>query len=245
MAKMASIAVQNLENLLKDKRLGSTLGRLREVPRLLSSGVPALDRVLGGGWCRGAMSEVIGRRSSGRTEVALRTLAEATRHGQVVAFIDTCDRLDPRAAVARGVDLDAVLWVRGAPLTVEMARPPLIEHAVKHAVRACDLVLRAGGFGVVVLDLADIPMRRIQSLPAITWLRLGHTTEGQDTLCLLVGDAPIGRSALGASVEVRGRTNWTGTSSQSRRCGGVTSTFTVRAARMPLPLGDRVRGVSA
>jgi hypothetical protein len=138
------------------------------------------------------------------------------------------------------VVLASVLWVRGAPLTVETARPPLIERVVKQAVRACDLVLRAGGFGVVVLDVADIPPRRVQDLPAITWLRLGHTTEGQDTVCLLIGDKPIGRSAMGASVEVTGRPVWTGTSPQSRRFAGVAQTFRVRAARMRLPLGDRV-----
>jgi hypothetical protein len=236
---MPSITVRNLQNLLQSKQLGSTLGRVREVPRLSSTGVAALDQALGGGWCRGAMSELVGARSSGRSGVVLRTLAAATQHGHVVALIDACDRFDPRVAESCGVALNAVLWVRGAPLTVETARPPLIERAVKQAVRACDLVLRAGGFGVVVLDLADVPPRRVQDLPAITWLRLGHTTEGHDTVCLLVGDKPIGRSAMGASVEVTARPVWTGTSPQSRRFAGVTQTFTVRAARMQLPLGDR------
>jgi recombination protein RecA len=238
---MPSVAVKNLENLLQDKRLGGTLGRVREVPRLSSTGVSALDQMLGGGWCRGAMSELIGPRSSGRTDVVLRTLAAATAQGQVVALIDTCDRFDPRAAEARGVALDALLWVRGAPLTIETARPPLIERAVKQAVRACDLVLRAGGFGIVVLDLADVPPRRVQDLPAITWLRLGHTTEGHDTVCLLIGDKPIARSAMGASVDVAARPVWTGSSPQSRLFAGVAQRFTVRAARMQLPLGDRAR----
>src|SRR5690349_6687500 len=106
-ANMASIAVKNLENLLQDKRLGGTLGRVREVPRLSSTGVASLDQMLGGGWCRGAMSELVGARSSGRTDVMLRTLAMATAQGQVAALIDACDRFDPRAAEARGVALDA------------------------------------------------------------------------------------------------------------------------------------------
>lgn len=229
---MASVAVKTLELLLQGKQFGGTLGRIQEVPRLASSGVSALDQALGGGWRRGAMSELVGRRSSGRTDVVCRTLAEATRQGQVVALVDAFDRFDPRAAVAAGVRLASVLWVRGAAVTAEMARPTVIDHLVKQAVRAGDLIVRAGGFGVVVIDLADVPPRRVQALPAITWLRLAHTTEGHDTVCLLVGETPMGRSALGVSVEVAGTPVWTGSSPQSRRLASVQPTFTVRAARL-------------
>jgi hypothetical protein len=232
---MTSIAVKHLESLLQSKKFGGTLGRIQEVPRLTSSGVPALDQALGGGWRRGAMSELVGRRSSGRTEVVRRTLAEATRQGQVVALVDALDRFDPEAAAAAGVRLASVLWVRGASITAEIARPVVIDQAVKQAVRAGDLIVRAGGFGVVVIDLADVPPRRLQALPAITWLRLAHTIEGRDTVGVLVGDAPMGRSALGVSVEVAARPAWTGTSLQSRRLVGLTQTFSVRAARQVWP----------
>lgn len=235
---MVSAAVKNLENLLQGRQLGGTLGRLSEVPRLMPTGVPALDRILGGGWPAGAVSELIGRRSSGRSSVALRTLAETTRHGRVAAFIDALDRFDPRIAEAAGVDLAFVLWVRGAPVTVEMARPPVIDQAIRHAVRAADLVIRAGGFGTVVLDLADVPPRRLQALPSITWLRLAHTVEGQDTVCLLVGDAPMARSAWGVSVEIAARPSWAGQSAQSRRFAGFKETFTIRSAHTrPGPVG--------
>jgi hypothetical protein len=228
---MASISVQNLEDLLHAKRLGGTLGRLHLAPRLTSTGLAALDRKLGGGWRRGALSELVGSRSSGRTSLMLHTLTEATREGQVVALVDALDRFDPRVAEAWGIRLEAMLWVRGAPITVEMAQPALIDRVIKQAVRAGDLILRAGGFGVVVIDLADVPPRRVQALPAITWLRLAHTAEGQDTVCLLIGGSPMGRSALGVSVEVTARPVWTGTSAQSRRLSGFTPAFDVRAAR--------------
>jgi hypothetical protein len=227
---MASVAVKNLENMLQARKLGSTLGRLRETSRVMSTGLPGLDQLLGGGWRVGAVSELIGRRSSGRATLIVRTLAEATRQGRVAALIDALDRFDPRSAEALGVDLASLLWVRGAPISVEMARPPVIDQAIRHAVRAVDLVMRAGGFGTVVLDLADVPPRRLQALPAITWLRLAHTTEGRDTVCLLVGDAPMGRSAWGVSVEVTARPQWTGHSPQSRRFAGFMQAFTVRAA---------------
>lgn len=241
---MASSAVQTLEALLQGKKLGSTLGRLREQPRQIPTGVPALDREIGGGWRLGTMSELVGRRGSGRTSVVLRTLAAATRVGQVVALVDTLDRFDPAQAEVAGVDLEAVLWVRGAPVMAETARPPVVEQAVKQAIRACDLILRAGGFTVVVLDLADVAPRRVQAVPAISWLRLAHNTEGRDTVCLLTGESPMGRSANGVSVLTEARPIWTGTSAQSRRLAGLTPTFRVRAglevARRHEPVAARL-----
>lgn len=225
---MLSSAVQTLEALLHSKKLGSTLGRLREQPRVVSSGNAALDHVLGGGWQVGTLSELVGSRSSGRTAVVLQTLATATGNGQVVALVDTFDRFDPARAADAGVDLNAVLWVRGAPLVAEMAKPALVEQAIKHAVRACDLILRAGGFAIVVLDLADVSPRRVQALPSITWFRLAHTNEGRDTVCLLMGNAPIARSARGSTVMLDATPRWTGASAQARRFAGFTTVFRVR-----------------
>ena len=162
--------------------------------------------------------------------MVLSTLAEATRRGQVVALVDALDRADPRSAAALGVDLMRMLWIRGAPLTVERARPAVIDQAIKQAVRACDLVIRAGGFAVVVLDLGDIPVRRLQALPAITWLRLAHANEGCETVGLLVADASIGRSARGVSVDLEATPCWTGTSAQSRRLAGFAPAFSPRSA---------------
>jgi hypothetical protein len=120
--------------------------------------------------------------------------------------------------------------VRGAPLTVEIGRPGLIERAVGHAVRAFDLILRAGGFGVVALDLGDAPARAVRSLPAATWLRLAHVNEGRPTVGLLGADVPLGRSARGVSVHVDAQAIWTGTSAQSRRFTGFEMRFDVASA---------------
>jgi hypothetical protein len=227
---MASSAVRLLESLLQHKKFGGTLTRAGDEPRVMGTGLPDLDRRLGGGWPMGAVSEVVGRRSSGRTRVVGATLAAATSQGQVVALVDALDRCDPRSAAAVGVDLMRMLWIRGAPLTVERARPAVIDHAIRQAVRACDLVIRAGGFAVVVLDLGDVPVRRLQALPAITWLRLAHANEGRETVGLLVADAPLGRSARGVSVDLAATPCWTGTSAQSRRLAGFTPAFMPRSA---------------
>ena len=167
----------------------------------------------------------------------LSTLAAATQQGQVVALIDALDRGDPRSAAAAGIDLKRLLWIRGAPLTVERARPAMIDHAIRQAVRACDLVIRAGGFAVVALDLSEVPVRRLQALPAITWLRLAHANDGRDTAGLLMVDAPIGRSARGVSVVIEAKPCWTGTSAQSRRLAGFAPVFRPRSVGLMPGLG--------
>jgi len=185
-----------------------------------------VDRQLGGGWRRGEVSEVIGPRGSGRTSLLVSTLAAATARDEVVAIIDAVDRFDPVSAALAGVDLDRVLWVRGASIGVESARPSVVEHAVHQAVRALDLVVRAGGFGVVALDLADLPPRAVRALPFATWLRVAHVLEGRDTACLLIGEAQMGRSPKGATVQLSGEQIWTGTSPQARRFTGINALVT-------------------
>jgi hypothetical protein len=221
---MKSAAVAKLESLLETRKLGRTLLKSEEADpaaRLVPSGVATVDAALAGGWRRGEVSELVGGRSSGRTRVVLSTLATVTARGELAALVDAVDRFDPRTAAAAGLDLNRVLWVRGRSLSVESARPALIDHAVRQALRACDLIVRAGGFSVVVLDVADVPARALRALPFTTWLRLAHVNEGRETVCLLVGQTPMGSSARGASIAIDATSHWTGQSAQSRRLSGL------------------------
>jgi hypothetical protein len=168
------------------------------------------------------VSELVGARSTGRTSVLWATLAAATARGEVVGLVDAVDRFDPASAAGAGVDLARVLWVRGPNLTVELARPAVIERAVHQAIRALDLIMRAGGFSIVALDVADVPARHLRALPWTTWLRLAHTNEGRDAVCLLVGESAMGKSARGTSVHLQAECRWTGASPQSRRLSGLT-----------------------
>jgi hypothetical protein len=246
---MSSLAIQRLESLLQTRKLDNTVTTrlVRPEGRQLSMGIDALDGPLGGGWPCGEVSELVGGRSSGRGSVLLATLAAATRSGGLVGLIDAFDRFDPLTAERVGVDLDRVLWVRGPSVTVEGLRPgAYVERAVLNAIRALDLILRAGGFSVVALDLADVPARALSALPFTTWLRLAHANEGRDTVCVIVGDQPMGRSAGGVSVRLDGRRCWTGTHAQSRRFAGFDLRLDVvsaRAARFEWPAGpDRSAG---
>ena len=99
--------------ILADSELGvrraSTLER--PSPEMVSTGVPAID-ALTGGLPRGALTEIVGPASSGRTSLLLSLLAQATARQEACALVDASDAFDPESAVAAGIDLKRLLWVR-------------------------------------------------------------------------------------------------------------------------------------
>jgi hypothetical protein len=206
---MAAICRADLEAMLRTRKLDRTLvpvagplagGPLETTP----TGVPSLDGQLGGGLPVGHLSEIVGPRSSGRTSLLMALLATATRQGERVAVIDTFDVFDPESAVAAGVDLASVLWVRGdgsTPAFPFMAsRQNGTDRAIERALKATNLVLQAGGFGVVVLDLAETPAVALRRIPFPTWKRLQRVLEGQQTVGVVLGNTPMSRSAGGVSI---------------------------------------------
>jgi recA bacterial DNA recombination protein len=231
---MSSVPLAHLESLLQARHLDTTVLRawLTEARApAASTGLPALDEALGGGWRRGELSELVGPRSSGCTSAMVQTMAAATARGEIVGLVDALDRFDPVSAAATGLDLSRVLWVRGPSCTAERAKPALLERAVHRAIRAQDLLIRAGGFGLVVLDVADVPAVFLRALPMPTWLRLAHAAEGGHAAGLVVGSTPISRSARGATVRLEGTSRWTGDSPQSRRLWGLEIHASINQAR--------------
>jgi hypothetical protein len=195
-----------LESLLKARKLDVTLTSAAPLWRDASSGavaidtvaptgVAAIDAALGGGLRRGHLSEIVGARSSGRTSVMCRALAQATGRGELAALIDPCDRFDPVSADAVGVDLSRLLWVR------DTGDPHFRQSC---AVKAFNLVLQAGGFGLVTLDLADLPLPAVRGLPFTTWFRLARVIEDSATVALLVAAEHVARSSGGATICMEG-----------------------------------------
>ncbi len=89
---------------------------LTPAPRVIRPVTPtgdaAVDVLLDGGFPLGAVTELTGQESSGRTSLALSFTAGITRAGCVAAWIDVSDTLSPESASAAGVDLSRLLWVR-------------------------------------------------------------------------------------------------------------------------------------
>jgi recombination protein RecA len=193
--------------------------------------VAALDACLRGGLRRGQLSERAGPCSSGRMTLLLQMMAAATARGEIVALVDTLDRLDVVSAAAAGVDLSRLLWIRGHDIAGRTGGMGPADHfgrpasptdrALERALKALNLVLQAGGFGVVAIDLADVPLVAIRQIPFNTWMRVQRVIEGSDTACVLLTSAPLARSAGGLTVTLTGRATWSGASDRSRHLSGI------------------------
>lgn len=237
-----------LEALLRARQLDGTLTSSLPLARpehtLAPSGLPRLDGRLGGGWPQGQVSEVVGPPSSGRTLIVARSLAAATRRGELAALVDATDVFDPPSAAAADVAWSHLLWVRGVPAVHGRSAREVIDRLVDRAVKAAALVLSAGGFGVLVLDLADVPALALRRVPFTTWLRLQRMVEGRDTVVLLVAPVCLGRSSGGVSVVLSPANSraacgeWRGALGRARLFTGVTAQATLRRAR-PLPDDDQ------
>lgn len=178
-----------LEDLLRARRLQADAPPLRgEDPRgcPLATGVAEVDALVGGGLPRGALSQVHGPASSGRTGALLGLVARVTRRGALVALVDPLDRLDPASAAATGVDLARLLWLRGPRVASEEASPRLVADATA----AVATLASSGLFEVVALDLAGAARER-RRLPATTWLRLARLVEGTTTAVVLVAEEHV------------------------------------------------------
>jgi hypothetical protein len=209
---MALLARADLESLLRAKRLDRTLtSALPAVPSssgsqdelaVAATDLSPLDARLGGGFPRGQLSELVGPRSSGRTSLLLRTLAAATARGELVALVDALDRLDVASADAAGIDLERLLWIRGHVVSNPGLCRDSNQRALEQAMKALTLVLQAGNFGVVALDVADAPPDAIRRLPFTTWFRLQRMVEGSQMTCVLVGAERVARSSAGLTIEL-------------------------------------------
>lgn len=262
-------------------RIPSALTPVPKIFRAVApTGVQAVDELLDGGLPLGAMTELTGPESSGRTSVALSFVARMTCTGNVCAWVDVTDALDPESAAAAGVDLSSLLWVRcgvpeattklqtdsrvalseklfaappqvrglhgggcgqhprdetkglhGAvgelfesvvcaprcaepqprrkptPKDFQLKQSPLqakVSAAVRHskpwmrieqALRATDLLLQAGGFRAVVLDMGSIAPEHVLRVPLATWFRYRGAAERTQASVVLMTQHTCAKSA--------------------------------------------------
>jgi hypothetical protein len=202
-----ALARADLESLLRTRHLDHTLTStlplsVGDEQSIAPTGISSLDASLGGGFPRGQLSELVGPRSSGRMSVLLAMAAAATARGELVALVDGLDMLDVESAVAAGVDLDRLLWIRGHVVTNPGFCRDMNQRAMDQMVKALTLVLQAGNFGLVAFDVGEAPVEALRRLPFTTWLRLQRMVEGSQTVCVLVGRDPMARSSAGLTVQV-------------------------------------------
>jgi len=68
------------------------------------------------------------------------------------------------------------------------------EHRLEQVLRATDLLLESGGFGLIILDLGDVPPQAARRIPLTTWFRFRRAIEHKPTLLLAIEQRPIAGS---------------------------------------------------
>ena len=127
-----------------DKAFGKgSVMKLGQKPHMdieaISTGSLGLDIALGvGGLPKGRIVEIYGPESSGKTTLALHTVAEAQKAGGVAAFVDAEHALDPIYAAKLGVDVGELL----------VSQPDAGEQALEIA----DTLVRSGAIDILVID---------------------------------------------------------------------------------------------
>jgi hypothetical protein len=169
---MALTALRSkVESALTGRVIAPFTYRDRKVMETVSAGIPAVDS-LAGGLPRGGLTEICGPPCSGRTSLLFSALASRTADAEACALVDGRDGFDPQAAEAAGVELKQLLWVRC--------------HNIEQALRATDLLIQGGGFGLIAVDLSDIPPETVRSVQLHVWFRFRRAVEDSSTILLLL-----------------------------------------------------------
>lgn len=167
------------------------------------TGIDQIDTLLGGGLPIGAISELTGPESSGRTSLTLAFLAQRTAASQVCAWVDADDAFDPESAAASGVKLRQLLWVRCSRTAISaknlQAEKPWSR--LDQALRATDLLLQAGGFAAIVLDLGDTAVEYARRIPLATWFRFRQAADRARVSLVVLAQTSCAQSSAAAVLE--------------------------------------------
>ena len=163
--------------------------RNRQVVETVSAGIAAVDE-LTGGLPRGCLTEIFGEPCSGRTSLLLAALAARTSEAEVCALVDGRDSFDPAAALAAGVNLRQLLWVRCKN--------------IDQALRATDLLIQGGGFGLLALDLSDIAPRLVRQVPLNVWFRFRRAVENTPTILFLMAQESNAKTCASLVLRLEG-----------------------------------------
>jgi hypothetical protein len=192
MATAAKLRVE-IENTLAKQVPAALTPKIRQALELFSTGIADVDSCLAGGIPRGCITEVSGAASTGKTALGLSIVSAMTRSGAACAWVDVSDALSPESAAASGVVLNRLLWLRmSAERRLKLTDKPLSQ--LEQALKTTDLLLQAGGFAAIVLDMSDVLPQHSTRIPLATWYRFRLATEQARTALIFLTQSPCARS---------------------------------------------------
>src|SRR5215471_19139628 len=171
-------------------RFGAIFERPEKQPaEKLPTGVDELDALLNG-FPRGAITEIHGPASSGRTSLFLSTLAVATNHDETCALVDCNDTFDLLTATNAQIDFHRLLWVR-------------CSNNLERAFKAVDLLLHSGGFGLVVLNLSGVAAGSACRIISSWWFRFRRALENTPGVLMVITPEACVRSCAALVLGLR------------------------------------------
>ena len=174
-------SVVDLRNLLAERfphAPASAEGRL-------ITGLSFLDRTIGGGLPKGAITELISPQVSAGSALLIHALIQSAS-GTAVALIDGRDSFDPQPL--GNACLRHLLWVRC--------------NKAFEAIKAADLLLRDGNFTLLIVDLVLNPPEELRKIPQTSWYRLQRLVEPTSAACLvLTRQSMVGSAQLKIVLE--------------------------------------------
>lgn len=198
MLASAAIRLQVETTLAKRVPAAFTL-KIKQAPELFSTGIDDVDAMLGGGIPRGSISEIAGTFSTGKTSFALSTIAAITQSGAACAWVDVGDALSPESAAAADIILKRLLWLRmSADRRQKVTDKPWSR--LEQALKATDLLLQAGGFAAIALDMSDVLPQHATRIPLSTWYRYRLAAEQARTALVLLTQIPCANSCAALAL---------------------------------------------
>lgn len=201
MPAAASLRLQ-IEHALESRFPAALTPVPRTIREVAPTGIDEADQLLEGGLPVGAISEITGPASSGRTSLVLAFIARRTTEERVCAWVDTSDTFDPESAAANGVNLRRLLWVRCNDVPTHLSKTGK-KHWTKldQALRATDLLLQAAGFAAIVLDLGEIAAEHAGRIPLATWFRFRQAADRTRCSLIVVGQAAYAQSSAAVALK--------------------------------------------
>ncbi len=169
-------------------RVAAPFKQRERMAEMAPIGVAAMD-ALTGGLPRGGLTEVFGPAGSGKTSLLMAALAARTRAAEVCAVVDGRDAFDPASAEAAGVRLPQLLWVRC--------------REIEQVLRAADLLIQGGGFGLIALDLSDLSPKLVRRIPLNVWFRMRRAVENTQTILLAVEEESNAKTCASLVLQMK------------------------------------------
>jgi hypothetical protein len=187
---MNAAIVKKKANLALAGRFGNVFERqAKRLAEFLTTGISEIDTSLQG-FPRGAITEIHGAPSSGRASLLLATLAAASKQEETCALVDCSDTFDLASAANAGVNFDRLLWIR-------------CNHNLECTFKAVDLLLHGGGFGLVALNLSEIPAKVARRIISSWWFRFRRAVEDTPTALIVITSIACARSCAALVLELK------------------------------------------